>query len=146
MCLFVSIFSSQLQSTSSSRMDISLLGREDDDDSGLLWLLDQYAITPGSTEQEFLDKLSETHGDAIQQCESYKNKITIASEIVKLTLGPLFAVLFGVFLEAFWRKLGDYLALLNYRQPGFHFAYNIPFAKCRGFPSQLIFQFPLSEL
>lgn len=50
-------------------MDISLLGRDDDNDAGLLWLLDQYSITPNATEQQILDKLYESHGTTVQQCK-----------------------------------------------------------------------------
>ena len=57
-----------LMSGSSSRVDLSVLGRDEEPDMGLLWLLDQIAMTPGGTEAQFVEKLSRVHGATIEQC------------------------------------------------------------------------------
>lgn len=52
-----------------SRGDLSFLGRDDDTDIGVLWLLDQLALTPGFTEQQLSEKLHQAHGQAVDHCK-----------------------------------------------------------------------------
>ncbi|KAF6019499.1 hypothetical protein EB796_022191 [Bugula neritina] len=60
-----------LQGTGSanSRIDLSLIGRDESADLGLFWILDQMSMTPGATEEQFLDKVDLAHGRAVDQCE-----------------------------------------------------------------------------
>ncbi|XP_067938271.1 unconventional myosin-XVIIIa-like isoform X2 [Watersipora subatra] len=50
---------------SGSRVDLSLLGREDD--VGLLWILDEVAMTPGAADGDFVERLRERHGSSSEQ-------------------------------------------------------------------------------
>lgn len=65
------IVSFQLQGTGSanSRIDLSLIGRDESADLGLFWILDQMSMTPGATEEQFLDKVDLAHGRAVDQCK-----------------------------------------------------------------------------
>jgi len=40
----------------------------DDDDKGILWLLDECAIRPNATESQLVDRIVSVHGHNVDQC------------------------------------------------------------------------------
>lgn len=59
----------QLQSAGNSRLDLSLITSDSDEEPGILWLLEECCLRPGATKQQFIEKMLRAHATPAKRRE-----------------------------------------------------------------------------